>query len=102
MSAAPNHRCGRPWRTARERMFELYGHVCWICGHDGADEADHLVPLRDDPTQPVDPLTMRPSHGTSCRCPRCPPARNGRARACNQERGAGPAHTPPLVTSCDW
>jgi 5-methylcytosine-specific restriction endonuclease McrA len=79
-------------------------HVCAICGHLGANEADHIIPLSVWPTQPVTPLGIRPTHGTSCRCPACPPGRNGRLRACNQERGAGrhqPVHAP-LVTSRAW
>jgi hypothetical protein len=73
------HRKGRPYRTARQQMFEMYGTLCWICGHGGATDADHLVPISVDSEQPVDPHGMRPAHGVNG-CPTC-------GRKCNQERG---------------
>lgn len=76
-------------------MFAMYGRVCHLCGHDGAGEADHLVPLATNSTQPLDPRTMRPAHGIKSRCPHCP----GQP-ACNQVRGNRPLETtfkPKLV-----
>ncbi len=75
-------------------MFEIYGTVCHLCGHGGAREADHLIPLRDLPNQTPDPHAMRPAHGAlyrrrdgtvlrDNRCPEC-------GKACNQSRGAKP------------
>lgn len=81
-------------------MFAIYGYTCHICGHPGANEADHLTPISVDPHQPVDPYLMRPSHGGRRGCPYCPRTR-GKPRRCNQERGNRPlagAYTPPL----DW
>lgn len=75
-------------------MFEMYGRTCYLCGHDGAGEADHLIPLAIDPDQPVDPHGMRPSHGSNAPCPIC-------GQACNQVRGIKPP-TEPLRTSQDW
>lgn len=74
-------------------MFARYGTVCVHCGHEGAGEADHIVPVKLDPDQPVDPDGMRPSHGTSCPCPVC-------GRRCNQERGAKVA--PLFRPALDW
>lgn len=76
-------------------MFAIYGHVCWICGHDGAREADHLTPISVDSTQPIDPHRMRPAHGTHSPCPTC-------GRLCNQERGNDTSGRAPLLTSEDW
>lgn len=91
------HRSGRPARRAKTRMHELYGYVCHICGHPGAGESDHLIPLKDWPDQPVDPELWRPAHGTHYPCPVC-------GRRCNQERGAKPlgAVLPSLKTSRSW
>jgi hypothetical protein len=94
------HRAGRPYRRARGQMFAMYGTICWICGHDGAGEADHLVPISIYADQPVDPHAMRPAHGSSAPCPVCP-LRNGEPRKCNQERGAGRV-VKPLRTSQAW
>lgn len=117
------HRSGRPWRRARLATFAAYGcaaceqqlagrpdsgshvHVCAICGHLGAGDVDHIVSLALDPGQELDVAGLRPAHGTASRCPACPPGRNGRSRACNQERGAGTgrdALPPPLITSREW
>jgi hypothetical protein len=79
-------------------MFAIFGDTCHICGHGGANEADHLVPLAVDPDQPVDPYGMRPAHGHPG-CPYCAPV-NGRRRKCNQSRGKRPivpVYTPPLA-----
>lgn len=81
-------------------MQQMYGEVCHICGHGGATEADHLVPITVDPDQPVDPHLMRPSHGSSAPCPVCVGA-GGKPRKCNQERGNKPLRAP-LRTSQDW
>lgn len=82
------HRTGRPARRAKAEMHAKYGYTCWICGHDGAGEADHLNPLSLAPDQRVDPEAMRPAHGSyyPCTHPTCV-ARKGKPRCCNQERG---------------
>jgi hypothetical protein len=95
------HRAGRPYRTARKRMFEIYGDTCHLCGHGQAGEADHLEPISIDGDQPIDPHAMRPSHGANAPCPVCV-GNSGRPRACNQERGNGPVTAPTLLTSRDW
>lgn len=77
------HRTGRPYRRACEQMRAIYGTVCIHCGHPGAGEADHLIPVSVDPHQPIDPHGMRPSHGSNYPCQTC-------GRRCNQERGTKP------------
>jgi hypothetical protein len=98
-----DHGCPRCEQTiARRRPTEPHMHMCALCGHLGANDADHVVPLAVDPYQPVDARLIQPAHGTSRRCPQCVD-RSGRPRACNQSRGtATPAATAPLVTSRDW
>lgn len=88
------HRAGRPWRRAKAAMHAVYGYTCIHCGHDGARESDHLIPLAIDPDQPVDWRGIRPSHGSNYPCPSC-------GRKCNQERGTAPVGTlfRPAV---DW
>ncbi|MEU6085606.1 hypothetical protein ABZ865_02165 [Streptomyces sp. NPDC047085] len=59
--ARSRHRSGRPYQRARREMFAIYGTICHLCGHDGAGEADHLVPISVDSDQPLDPHRMRPA-----------------------------------------
>lgn len=82
------HRTGHRHRRANANMFATYGRTCWLCGHEGATEADHLVPISVDPDQPVDADGRRPAHGSSgpCTHPDCV-KRKGKPRSCNQERG---------------
>jgi 5-methylcytosine-specific restriction endonuclease McrA len=75
--------------------------VCQICGHAGAETADHIVPARlwprgadGKPLPGMDDLSnLRPAHGTKApgvlnRCPVC-------SRLCNQSRGSGRAAGRP-------
>lgn len=80
---AKMHRSGHRWRLARAQMFATYGTTCIWCGHAAAGEADHITPVSVDPSQPIDPHAMRPSHGSNYPCPTC-------GRKCNQERGTRP------------
>lgn len=66
-------------------MFAAFGRVCHLCGHDGATDADHLIPISVDSTQPVDYRRMRPAHGVTG-CPVC-------KVKCNQSRGNKPPST---------
>lgn len=95
------HRTGRPYRTARKLMFQIYGDICHLCGHESAGEADHLVPISIDADQPIDPHEMRPAHGSNAPCPVCV-GRDGKPRKCNQERGNKPLTRPQPRTSRDW
>lgn len=94
MGARNPHREGRPWRRAKRQMLAARGTVCWLCGHDGGLEADHVTPVSVNPGQPVDPGGIRPAHGANYPCPTC-------GRKCNTERGARPPQQP-LRTSKAW
>jgi hypothetical protein len=78
--------------------------ICGICGHGGAETADHVITAklwpkdeRGRPLPGLDDLSnLRPAHGTMGagrtvvhnRCPTC-------SRLCNQSRGSGrPAGRP--------
>lgn len=51
---------GRRWRTVRARVLRA-STVCWLCGEDGADSVDHVVPVSLG--GPVfDPVNLRPAH----------------------------------------
>jgi 5-methylcytosine-specific restriction endonuclease McrA len=88
-------RTGRPWRRARKQVLDK-SRTCWLCGHDGATDADHNPPLKQLEAaglNPADPRYLRPAHGAAG-CPTC-------SRKCNQEKGA--RTTPPAPhTSRAW
>jgi 5-methylcytosine-specific restriction endonuclease McrA len=87
-------RTGHRARQVREQTFERYGRTCWICGHDGAGESDHVVPLAEDAGLALVVENRRPAHGSSSRCPTC-------GRACNQERGTKKVGSV-FVPSSEW
>jgi 5-methylcytosine-specific restriction endonuclease McrA len=57
-------------RAVRLRLLTLgeYGTVCWLCGRDGADSADHLLPRSMGGSDALE--NLRPAH-----------------RVCNSARG---------------
>lgn len=71
-------------------MLASKGDLCVYCGHPGAREADHIVPVSVDPTQPVTARGIQPAHGSNYPCPVCPGKTKGKGRACNQIRGVKP------------
>ncbi len=75
-------RTGKAWRDARIAILAA-SDVCWWCGHPGADNVDHVIPLSHG-GPPLDPGNLRPAHGVN-RCPTC-------RRQCNQDRHR---QTPP-------
>jgi 5-methylcytosine-specific restriction endonuclease McrA len=82
---------GRPWRRIRAAVLAT-SDVCWLCGHPGANDVDHVIP-RSLGGDPLDPANLRPAHGADG-CPWC-------RRKCNQARGTRPG-LPPLRTSRAW
>jgi hypothetical protein len=88
-------RTGRPWRRARETVLNE-SRTCWLCGHDGATDADHEPPLKTLEAlglDPRDPQYLRPAHGVNG-CPTC-------GKKCNQVKGAKNGQ-PNIATSRRW
>lgn len=84
---------GRPWKRVRRRVLDD-SDTCWLCGHLGADEVDHVIPISLGGAQ-LDPANLRPAHGIRG-CPFC-------HRKCNRERGANLGYLPARpATSRDW
>lgn len=78
-------RRGRRWNDAKRACFELYGDQCWVCGHYGAREVDHVIPVSQGGA-PYDIQNLRPAHGSNSPCMLCKSRRGTRGRSCNQER----------------
>lgn len=72
---------GASWLEARQKVFDRDGTICYLCGHDGAGEIDHVIPApRDDPDAYLDLSNLRPAHGWKSPCPLG-------CGACNQRKG---------------
>jgi hypothetical protein len=82
------HWGGRPATRFRALVFATYGRTCWLCGHGGAGEVDHLK-KRSEGGALYDLANARPAHGSMAPCPVCRTP-EGRARCCNQERNRKP------------
>jgi len=52
---------GDKLQKLRQQVFATYGEVCWLCGGDGADTIDHLVPLVHGGDDHIE--NLRPAHG---------------------------------------
>lgn len=60
----------------REAVLKA-SRICWLCGHDGADQTDDVIPKSRGGTNAI--TNLRPAHGTAP-CPTC-------GIRCNQSRG---------------
>lgn len=75
----PMWRRGPRYVVWRAEVVAKYGTICHLCGHDGADSADHLIPLSVWGNQPYEPMLARMAHGIGG-CPTC-------NLKCNSSRG---------------
>jgi hypothetical protein len=48
-------------QNLRKKVFDYYGFECWLCGQDGADTIDHVLPLALGGGDELD--NLRPAHG---------------------------------------
>lgn len=70
------NRTGRPWERVKARVLRG-STVCHLCGHDGADTADHIIPVSHG-GQVYAVNNLRPAHHAPCPTCRVP---------CNRYRG---------------
>lgn len=88
---------GEAYRKARAAVLEL-SDVCHLCGHPGARQVDHLIPLSLGGDM-SDPHNLAPAHGggrpdVDNPCPIC-------GKRCNQKRG-NTISQRERIRSCDW
>lgn len=92
MASRSTGRSTRPFRRIRALVLAT-STVCGICGHDGSDSVDHVVPRSVDLSIAEEITNLQPAHYRPC--PVC-------SRRCNSERGARPLASVLLKTSRQW
>ena len=70
-------------RELRKNVYKRYGTLCYLCGKDGADTIDHVIPLIKGGNH--DLKNLRPAH-----------------EACNQEKGAKIIVLPEELEAAGW
>jgi hypothetical protein len=71
---------GARWRETRAQVL-AGGDICHICGHPGAGDVDHIIPVAEgDVAGYYDRSNLAPAHGTHSPCAVC-------GVACNQVKG---------------
>ena len=88
-------RTGRPWSRKVARILRRDAGICHLCGGDGADSADHLVPW---------------SHGGSDHDSNLAAVHHKVAPYCNRVRGTSSIEaararitgTAPITSGWDW
>lgn len=92
-------------RPLREAFLAAHP-ICWICGHPGADQIDHYIPVSKAPWLAMVVSNWRAVHGVNG-CPLCPLTvssdrrRHGKTRKCNQSKGNRMV-LPDRPTSREW
>lgn len=74
---------GAGWERIRRQVFALMGDRCWLCGHPGATEIDHIVAVSRGGTN--DLSNLAPAH-----------------KACNIAKGAGPGRRTRPKNPQNW
>jgi 5-methylcytosine-specific restriction endonuclease McrA len=73
-------RSGSREQRINKAVMEKYGGVCHVCGHPGADQVDHVIPLAEG--GPDTFANRRPIHSKPCHAAKTAEERErGRRRA---------------------
>lgn len=95
MTAAVATWGGRRAQRMVALVLAVYGDVCHLCGHAGAESADHLTPRSMAPELTWSLDNLRPAHHAPC------PSCGVRCNVVRSDR-ALPATRPPFVDAVDW
>lgn len=72
MTTPARPRAGHRYNKFRRLVFATYGNVCWICGHGGARQVDHVESVTEHPELLYTVSNGRPAHGAPGNtCPVC-------------------------------
>lgn len=61
--AGSHGRTTAQWARLRAQVLREEHGICWLCGQDGADTADHIVPLSEAPQLAYVRANLRAAHG---------------------------------------
>jgi 5-methylcytosine-specific restriction endonuclease McrA len=86
---------GKLYDQLKRMVLAASGYTCHLCGHDGANSIDHLIPLSWGLVSGWDLAYWRAAHGGGKVCPTC-------RVECNSSRGNRGTKTPALNTSRRW
>lgn len=74
-------RAGHRYNLWKRLVLQTYGDICWICGHGGARQVDHVESMTEHPELIYVVANGRPAHGgPGNTCPVC-------KLNCNQIKG---------------
>lgn len=57
-----NRANGHRWRRTRLEVLDRDARICWLCGHPGADQVDHVIPKAHGGSDHPD--NLRAAHGS--------------------------------------
>ena len=70
-SKEPGRRSSSPLKRVRAMVMRQHNGICYLCGHGGADEVDHIIGVaqwrKEQRVGDVNhPSNLAPAHGTPC------------------------------------
>jgi 5-methylcytosine-specific restriction endonuclease McrA len=57
------HPSGKAWKRIVATVIDHYDGICWLCGHPGALQADHVLQYAEGGDDSI--TNLRPAHGTA-------------------------------------
>lgn len=78
---------GAVWRRIVQHILSRDMGICHICGHPGANSADHVISVAERPDLSLDAANLKAAHSHPAACPVCSPAsiaRGGKPVYCNE------------------
>lgn len=87
-------KAGRRWTRLAHWTIQRDQGICWICGHPGADTADHLESVDAAPQREFDPTNLAAAHGAARPEYNCP----GQYARGNYPGAIRPTWTPRTLT----
>lgn len=62
---------GAVWKRIVSYVVSRDRGICWVCGHSGAQSADHVIPVTERPDLATAAVNLRAAHSWPGGCPDC-------------------------------